>query len=264
MTCEVNACRKLSLYFPQIILYAPLNVVYNLISNTKTLHFNKVKITLLLTLFPFLLSSQLQQEKLRIKELIQQNEMKLKETAEDITILKKLGLLYHDLGALGEKSVAKKATEYLEKYQKMVSKQDYEVMAYLGSCYTILGRDESIPFLKLLHVKNGCQLIDKAIKEAPQNVTVRMVRIGNSLELPPFFNRLKYAEIDCKFLLNSHEKGKIILSKEVLSQVYYSMGEIYYRKKYFTKAKECWLKVQDIMPDSEISFKANKKILQLK
>lgn len=198
------------------------------------------------------------------KILIAEKEKLLQKNSQNVELLKTLGILYHNLSRMGERNVADKAIEYLTKYNTLTKNQDAEAIAYLGSSYTLKGRDAGIPTQKIAYVKKGCKILDEAIKVDGNNIVARMVRANNSLSLPGFFNRLKYTEEDCMFLLNLHKKEKIKLNNETLSEIYFLLGEFYYQKNNLSKAKEFWQQSIDMSSTTTSAQYAKERLKKFK
>lgn len=200
------------------------------------------------------------ESKSHLRRLIKQNEEALLENPNDLQVLKTLGICYHNLSRLGEKSAADKAIKYLEEASKLARQADAEVLAYLGSSYTLKGRDEILPINKIKYVRKGCKLIDKAVGEQPRNVVVRMVRLNNSLALPRFFGRRKYAKEDCLFLISCHERKELEIGSETLAEIYLRLGEFYRMEGNLNEAKRCWRKAIEHAPESQFAIEAKEKI----
>jgi hypothetical protein len=88
-------------------------------------------------------------------------------------------------------------------------------MAYYGSITTMMTMTTPWPMSKLKFVKSGARKMDKAIKMSPDNVDVRMLRGTNSLNLPKFLKRGRYAILDFQHVLlltpsaDSEEKAEL-------------------------------------------------------
>ncbi|MCX7655972.1 MAG: hypothetical protein N2Z76_05565 [Treponemataceae bacterium] len=115
-----------------------------------------------------------------------------------------LGLAYHDLtnqygGRRSEDSVAAFETSY-------ALRQDPVTLAYLGSAWTLVGRDAVNPKTKIDAVMKGIEFLDKAVEMAPQDVIVRRIRYENSFALPDIFERKPVAEKDVDYLIVLYAK----------------------------------------------------------
>lgn len=197
----------------------------------------------------------------KLQEIIKDKEDILKNHPEDIENLKILGIAYHNLSVVGKKGICKKAFSILTKAYELAP-QDDEILAYLGSVHTLLGRDATFPITRLSHVNKGCRLMDKAVSKSPDNIAIRLTRANNSLALPSFFNRAGYAEKDLLYLLQLSKKRPKEFPPEFLATIYYTLGE-YYKEKgkgQWDKAREYWSKAVEIAPESEDGIAAQKRL----
>ena len=120
----------------------------------------------------------------------------IEENPENIDELKNAGILMHQMN---RKEPNKELVRDGEKYLKTAwkkNKKDYEAMAWLGSIITMKAMFETDPGKQTLYVKMGAKKMDKAIKKAPGNKIVRLTRANNSMELPPFLKRTRFAVTD--------------------------------------------------------------------
>jgi hypothetical protein len=93
-------------------------------------------------------------------------------------------------------------------FDKLVAAQpDHPLyLAYLGSSFTLKGRDAWMPWTRLRYVEQGLALIDRALArlkpehdqlllaEVPVSVETRLVAVTTFLSIPGFFNRLDGAK----------------------------------------------------------------------
>lgn len=196
-----------------------------------------------------------------LTRIINEKEEILKTHPSDISTLKVLGIAYHNLSVIGKKGVCKKAFSILTKAYELTP-QDYEILVYLGSSRTLMGRDAIIPFAKLHYVYNGCRIMDEAVSKSPDNIIVRLTRANNSLALPGFFNRAKYAKKDLLHLLKLSKKAPKDFSSELLATIYYTLGE-YYKgegESQWDKARECWEKAIEIAPESKDGILSSERL----
>jgi len=132
---------------------------------------------------------------------------------QDYAAMKALGIAYHFQAVKGLKSATAKAVEKLESALAKAP-SDYETMCYLGSTKTMLAKTTWNPIQKLSYVNDGTALMDRAVKRAPDNITVRMTRGANSLALPAFLDRVGCAVEDYAYLA-----GRIEQSPEELAAI---------------------------------------------
>jgi len=173
--------------------------------------------------------------------------------------LKILGIAYHNLAVLGNRGVAKRSVRYLKKLRNTLP-GDIETLAYLGSATTILGRDSFNPINKIRYVSKGTKLIDKAIKNEPNNIVMRILRISNSRALPGFFGRYKFVEKDLEFLLEFAEKEPLLFPSGLLANIYYLKGEVLKDKGKISSAQEFWRKAVEVSPESPSGKKASERL----
>jgi len=134
-------------------------------------------------------------------EQIKQLEGYLKTSPENTQILKKLGIIYHRLAEKGDKKAVKQAESLFKKLLQLEPK-NAEVLSWYGSILTMKGRDAWLPFFKIKYVNDGLKEMDKAVKLAPNNITVRMVRAETCLALPEnIFRQTEIAVADLEYLL---------------------------------------------------------------
>lgn len=121
---------------------------------------------------------------------------------ENISEMKNAGILMHQMNRKDpDKKLVKQGEKYLKTALKK-DKKDYETMAWLGSIITMKAMFENDPGKQTLYVKMGAKKMDKAIKKAPDNKVVRLTRANNSMELPPFLKRTRFAVTDFEAFLN--------------------------------------------------------------
>ena len=173
----------------------------------------------------------------------------LREEPENIVILLKLGILYHNLGVEGDKKAVKRARNLFEKLLEL-EPQNAEALAWYGSVLTLRGRDVLFPVSKLSYVNNGIEKMDKAVELAPDNISVRMIRANNSLNLPGVFHRIEIAITDFEHLLTLREKRQEEFSKSLLAKIFLGLGSAYEKKEDTNKARENWQKAVEVLPDS--------------
>jgi tetratricopeptide (TPR) repeat protein len=135
------------------------------------------------------------------KAALDQFETTLKQNPKDYEALKSAGIILHQLSrGAPDKDQVETAERYLKEAQKLKS-DDPETAAWLGSTITMKARFETDPGKQTFFVKSGTRMLDKAIQQVPENTVVRLTRAYNSLELPAFLKRTKFAVEDFKFYL---------------------------------------------------------------
>jgi len=169
--------------------------------------------------------------------------------------LKLLGIAYHNLGVSEVKGAPEKAVGYLERANQL-SSDDYEVLAYLGSAKTMVARDSWNVVTKVSGINKGINIMDIAVREAPDNIPIRMVRANNSLKAPKFFNRNRVAKEDFLHIVGLIEKSPSSLDPETKTEVYYQLGIIFKFEENKSLAEEYLKRAIAISPDSKWGTKA--------
>lgn len=182
----------------------------------------------------------------------------VKNNPDDIEKRIELAKAYYNLAmAHGKEKYINKAETH---FRKVLENDENHALAYayLGSLTTVKGKHAYAPWKKLDYVEKGCDLMDKAVDIAPQNVGVRMVRAFNNLELPDFFNRIAYAIEDLTFLRNSRAWPH--LNKPLQAEVLYSSGLAFQKSGNKEKAREMFKKTLALNVSEENTFKKKAKI----
>ena len=211
------------------------------------------KILALTLLSPLFFSLSLCQQPIR--EL----EATLQQKPNDVETLVALGKYYHDQGAGGNTGAVEKGFTYLDKALQL-EPTNAIALAYRGSLWTMRGRDAWFPFTKLSHVDKGIDDLDKAVDLAPDNITVRLTRGINSVQLPSMFKRLGTALKDFSFLLADPQFPHFNASLQ--SRIYYWAGVANKRDNQITKAKEFLEKAIAVSPGSDTAQRAKKELTE--
>jgi len=118
----------------------------------------------------------------------------LDEQPDNRQIALELGIAYHNEGLNGDKDSVQKATKLLG----TLVKEDTEglAIAYLGSSHLLRARDDWNPFGKLSNLNKGFEYLDKAVKEHPDNILIRIIRGNAYMNIPGVFGKLDTAISD--------------------------------------------------------------------
>ncbi|HOJ99433.1 MAG TPA: hypothetical protein PLW34_07730 [Termitinemataceae bacterium] len=119
-----------------------------------------------------------------------------------------LGLAYHDLTNQFGVRRAEDAVKAFETSYTL--RKDPVTLAYLGSAWTLVGRDAIHPAKKIDGVMKGIEILDRAVQEDPQNVIIRRIRYENSFALPDIFERKSVAEGDVDYLIVLYSKNPLV------------------------------------------------------
>jgi hypothetical protein len=126
-------------------------------------------------------------------------ERKLNKSPQDYEMLKALGIAFHFKAGMDADAFASVAVDYLtEAYE--LNKKDYVTMCYLGAATSRMAQTTWNPISKMSYSNTGMGLMDKAVRKAPDNVTVRMTRGKTSMDMPSFLGRDDLAVEDFEYL----------------------------------------------------------------
>jgi hypothetical protein len=114
----------------------------------------------------------------------------------DVAAHKSAGILLHQINRATPTADGVEQGERLLKAASQADPGDAETQAWLGSIVTMKALFETDPGKQTFLVKLGTRSMDSAIQRAPENLIVRLVRANNSMELPAFLNRTRFAVED--------------------------------------------------------------------
>lgn len=180
-------------------------------------------------------------------------------TPKDKNNLLTLGMAYHSLADMKVKGAPEKCIEYLKPANKLYP-EDALILAVLGSCMTMVGRDSSNITDKMRYVNEGTPMIDKAVNMAPDNVFIRMVRAGDSAGLPKLFGRMKYVKNDLLHIEGVIKKSPKEVPVDLQAEVYYKLGRLFIFDGDGSSAKSYFKKAVEVCPDSEWGKMAKKEL----
>ena len=174
----------------------------------------------------------------KLEEIIAKAKKTHEQNPKDKDSLITLGIAYHNLGDIGVKTGPKESVKYLKQAKKMFP-DDPLILAMLGSSTTMMGKyhkNKVTEGRKL--VGKGGGYLDNAVKMAPDNALVRMVRANNSRGLPSFFGRGHYYKEDLTHINELIDKSPSAFNNEFKAQVYYGLGRAYEGEGDKTLAKD--------------------------
>jgi len=181
-------------------------------------------------------------------------------TKDDQNIAAKIQLakIYHDLVVEKENEEASdRAEELFESILK--KKRDHaEALVYYGSLLTLKGRDAFLPWKKLSYVEDGCDEMDKAVQLDPKNITLRITRAMNNINLPDFFKRQAYYLEDFEFIRNHPAFGSF--PPVFQQQILFNSAKAFEKNDHPQKGVEMYKQVIAINKDSDFGKRANKAI----
>ena len=120
----------------------------------------------------------------------------LQSAPTDAQALKATGILLHQMSRRTPNKEQVDEGEKLLKQATQAEPKDVEALAWLGSIVTMKALFETDPGKQTFFVKLGTRSMDSAVTQAPDNLVVRLVRANNSMELPPFLKRTRFAVED--------------------------------------------------------------------
>ena len=175
--------------------------------------------------------------------------------------LKRAGIASHQLALFYGEDYAKKALIHL---QAIVDKDrnDAVAMAYLGSSYALVARDASVIMDKVSNVNKGLSLVNRAVRTAPQDFVVRMVRGSVIFELPAMFKKAELAIEDFSYVESRFDNLPDIKDIDVpmlKAEVYYKLGSLIKEKGDKDAASTYFKKSVDAAPASQWARLAKKE-----
>lgn len=173
-----------------------------------------------------------------------------------------VGIAYHNLALIDSEKYSKLSIEWIEKYKG--SKFASVAMAYKGSAITLVANtlSKKKDFMgAATKLNEGFELLDKAIKADPTNITIRFLRAENGMQITETtpFNRSKVVEEDLNFLatnLNSFSR----LQK---AQYYLLLGKLKLFQKKISEAIAALKQVIKEAPDSKYAKTALQLLAKL-
>ena len=127
-------------------------------------------------------------------------------------------------------------------------------MAFLGSANTMVARDAWNPATKARLVNQGVQLLDRAVRMAPNNFSVRIVRMTNSLALPAFLGR--GAKVREDLLQLSGPLAEQIPHPVLAAELSYRLGELMQHEGRTKRALDLVQQALAQAPDSDWAKRA--------
>ncbi|HTY11453.1 MAG TPA: hypothetical protein VMF88_10315 [Bacteroidota bacterium] len=187
-------------------------------------------------------------------------EAALAQNPNDVGTLIKLGIQYHDQGVAGNDDAVDKGFTCFDKVL-VLDPSNAVALAYRGSLWTLRARDAWWPFTKMKDVDKGVDEMDKAADLASDNITVRVVRGINGVNLPSMFHRLPVALKDFDYLMNDPRFAH--LDKHLQATIYCWAGIAYNNDGQTAKAKELLQKALSAEPGSDIARKAENELKKI-
>lgn len=185
-------------------------------------------------------------------------EKQLNARPDSAEMLMKLAIYYHDRGIEGDKDAVQKSEKYLK--QVLEKNADQAIaLAYLGSVYTLMGRDSTMFWKKMKYVQEGLAKIDRAIEMAPNDLAIRMIRMMNSLNLPAFLNRRHYYFRDLEYV--TAQKEFVAWPEEQKALLFFCQGLAFKIDQNQEQAQKCFETSKTIAPQSRWALLAHTEMI---
>jgi hypothetical protein len=123
----------------------------------------------------------------------------------------------------GRKEALSMASQLFDKVRAQES-GDARVMAYTGSIRLMEADRAMAPWKKGRLAKEGVQLLDQAVKAAPNDIEVRFVRAASTSHLPRIFGRARQSEADFAWLadrVSAAAKSGVIEARLAAAALYH-------------------------------------------
>lgn len=170
--------------------------------------------------------------------------------------------LHHE-GVKGDKKSVLKAEEILEKLHAQ-SPDNMMVQVYLGSIYTLRGRDIGFGPKALDYLKKGGRTMDAAVDQVPDDAHVRLVRAINYWNLPFFCGKKGDAEKDFLKLVEIVDQDPGQYDREMLQYIYYYAGLVHKDRKDLPEAVKLWSRAIPLQPASSVSVQIKRELQKVR
>ncbi len=182
---------------------------------------------------------------------------RLQSDRDSIKALRELGIIYHmkAVEGPGEMDSIRESHSLLKKAHAR-DKTHMITKAFLGSITTMMAITVEDGLQKMKYVNRGTRLLDKAIREEPDNLELRILRGRNALNLPEFFNRARIAVLDFRHALKLAKNASV----EFRASLHFNLGQAYEMSGDPEKANAQWQQVIRLAPHYPEAEKARDKI----
>jgi len=150
---------------------------------------------------------------------------RLKQNTTEFNTIKSLGVAYHFKATADARQFAAKSVALLDK-ARSIKPKDYEVLIYLGSATTMRAQAVWNPLKKMSFANKGIAMMDKAVRKAPDNITVRMTRAISSMKMPDILKRKGVALQDYEYLAQRIETDPVTYAS-IRKKVYIDLASLY-------------------------------------
>ncbi len=190
--------------------------------------------------------------------LQRQYEDQLAANSKDIQVFKELGIIYHMQAVEGTRphpELVNKSYNLLKRAYEQ-DKQDLITLSYYGSVTTMMALSTDDSMQQMRFVKSGARRMDKAIKKSQDNIILRLVRGNNSIGLPKFLQRTRYAVEDFGHVLKIAPSLPLPMKAELL----FKIGEAYALMEQPSEAESHWKQAHEVAPDSTFGKMAQSRL----
>ena len=181
---------------------------------------------------------------------VRELEQKLKSNPNDVTVLMDLGRSYYDMASAGDNDSIEKGMRCFDRLLQLDSTNAI-ALAYRGGMWRLRALDSWWPPTKLKYLKRGNDELDHAVDLAPTDMTVRLIRGINELNLPEAVGRVKISLEDFIVLLGHPNFPE--QSKELKALIYYYGAIAFKRADDYDHARELFKKSIAILPGSRFA-----------
>ncbi|SFC32259.1 hypothetical protein [Pseudoalteromonas denitrificans] len=150
-------------------------------------------------------------------------------------------------------------TEKLEQFAR-VNQQDFEILAAYGNAlsYQAIFHQDNLGKMNLLSRK-GMRIMDRAIKEAPNNLGARLLRGISYANMPAFLNRSRFASVDLTLVKQYSTPKKNDAFTDFIN---YYLAMALAKNEEIKQAKKIWLALKN-NPNSLWRDKASRRLKEV-
>ena len=172
----------------------------------------------------------------------------------------------HEKAVNGDKKETRTLTADLERWTQD-EPQNYLLLAYLGSAYTLDSRDAWPGPGKLAYLRKGGTALDAAVAADPANPAVRFVRALDFYELPAIFGKHRAANDDFHILTQQLEGARPMpytLNIDTAQAIYYYAGLSDVQFDQQPLARDAWRRGIALAPQSKLGQKMQAALKKLR
>jgi len=172
------------------------------------------------------------------------------------------GLQLLEQGEAGDRAAEEKAYQLAREIRSLFP-EDPIVEALYGSSHSLLGRYASDGNSMFAHAIEGIEMIENAIRRAPDDTLLRKIRAQHSYRLPEaFFHRTAAAITDLEYLAAQFRAGSQNIDSEEYQKILFQLGDCYRRLGLTDDAQEIWDELLSRYPNSPHAAVLKKRLNQ--